>query len=266
MIETLAFGPARVERDRSIRTARFVARSTIPISALCVVANGVREHLRRLLGVAAEVTLGEATLLDATARAALGAQAHCFLTRGRTNDVLLCLAEWDARRLLDAAFAERGAEPALSPLERSALCRLADELALLFDPLLAQRLGPPTEVPFHAAICSTYVDVRIGAPIDATLGLGLAHEPPAERPAGPSISPALLEDVPCDLRAHVAQGTFSAARLACLAPGEIVRMDTKVGSEAALKVGELVVALGRGGAMTDESGTPTVAAFAVDSV
>lgn len=250
-----------------MRSARFVARSTIPVSALCVVANGVREHLRRLLGISAEVTLGEATPLDDAARRSLVAGTHCYLTQGRTSDVFLFVGGKDARRLLDAAFSERAGELDLSPLERSALGRLVNELAALFDPLCAQRQAPPMLVDPEAAVCcATYVDMRIGPPVDATLGLGLTREPPNEQPAGPLISPEHLLRVRCDVRAHIALGPITAARLAHLAPGEIVRMDTKVAAEAALKVGELVVARGRGGAVTDESGTPVVAAFAVDSI
>jgi len=46
----------------------------------------------------------------------------------------------------------------------------------------------------------------------------------------------------------------------------MVRMDTKVGAEAVLKVAELIIARGRGGIVVDEDALPTGTAFAVDAI
>jgi flagellar motor switch/type III secretory pathway protein FliN len=267
VIRVLVFDPPAGPGSRALRTSRFLPRSTIPIAALCVVANGIREHLRHLLGIAAEVTFGEAVPLSDVMRARLVAGAHCFLTRGRLSDVLLFIGEEDARRLVATAFDERAVDRALSALERATLARLVHELAVLFDPLCAERYAPPLAVgPEAAAGCVNYVDMRIGPPIGATLGVGMTREPIAVVSGGPTISAQLLDDVFCEARAEIATGTMTAAGLASLAPGTIVRMDTKVGANATLKVGGHSVARGRGGVVMGEGGAPRIAAFAVDSV
>lgn len=266
MIVALAFGAPRRRHGRNVRAARFIARSTVPVSALCMVANGVREHLRALLGVGAEVTLGEATPLSDAARAGLVSRMHCFLTRGRATDVFLFVSERDARRLLAVALGEGSTGEDLSPLERSALGRLVHELAALFDPLCVERHAAPQPVDAQQAVrCTTYVDLRIGAPLEVTLGIGLTREP-ADEVGGPAVAAEQLLSVKCDVRAEIARGTILAERLAELAPGAIVRMDTKVGAEAVLKVAELVIARGRGGVVLGEDAVSGTAAFAVDSV
>ena len=264
MIVALAFGSPRRCGDRAVREARFVPRSTIPASALCVVANGVREHLRRLLGVAAEVTFGDAVPLSASSRSKLVEGAYCFRTPGRSTDVFVFLRRGDARRLLAVAFGEPADDGELSALERSALGRLVNELAALFDPLCAERQAPAQAVaPAQASRCATYVDLRIGPPIDAILGIGLTREPPDDV-SGPKLLAEQLLGVRCDVRAEIARGSISAARLTELAPGDVVVMDTKVGGEAVLKVAELVIARGRGGVVVDEDAVSGTAAFAVD--
>jgi flagellar motor switch/type III secretory pathway protein FliN len=220
-----------------------------------------------LLGVNAEVTFGEAVSLSDLIRARLVSGTHCFLTRGRLSDVLLFVSEEDARRFVAAAFDERAADRKLSALEHATLGRLANELAMLFDPLCAERYAPAQPVsPEAVAQCVAYVDLRVGPPIDAALGIGMTREPKTDETIGPTISPKLLQDVLCDVRAEIGSGTISAARLACLAPGAVVRLDTKVGANAMLKVDRSTVARGRGGVVMGENGVPRTAAFAVDSV
>jgi flagellar motor switch/type III secretory pathway protein FliN len=249
-----------------IRALQFRARSTVPDSALCCVANGVREHLRRLLGATVEVTCGEPERLTVEARERLLGGSHCFLTHGRLTDVFLIVREPDARRLIGAAFGVPGGERALSSIERAVLLRLAGELAVVLDPLCAERQGTPLPISAdQAAQCETFVDLRIGPPIEAVLGLGLSRELPADT-GGPTVGEDLLGGVDCEVRAEFARASMSAERLARLKPGEIVGMDTKVGAKALLKVADQVVARGRVGVTVDEEGTPRAAAFAVEAV
>lgn len=249
-----------------IRPLRFKARSNVPFSALCFVANGVREHLRRLLGVSVEVTVGEAEPLCGETRTRLLHESRCYLTRGRLSDVFLIVREGDARRLVGAALGEPGDERALSSLELAVLLRLVGELALVLDPLCAERYGAPVAVGAdEAAQCAVYADVRIGAPIEAVLGLGLSREPPPDQ-GGPTVAPDVLCGVDCEVRAEFASASITAERLVRLKPGEIVGMDTKVGANAVLKVADQVVARGRVGVTVDEDGSPRRAAFAVEAV
>lgn len=265
MIAALAFEPAPLPGAPRIRHARFVARSTVPVGALCVVANGVREHLRRLLGVSADVTFGEAAAVTEALRAYLARVEHCYLTRGRLSDVALFVGARDARRLLSAAFGEPDGPRALSPLERAALGRLANELAAVFDPLCAERYAGAHAVRAETVRCTSYVDVRIGPPLDAILGIGVTRDPPSD--AGVvTLSPQALHGLTCEVRAEIATGSLGAEALARLTVGALVRMDTKVGADAVLKVGGKVVARGRAGVAISADGTPRAAAFAVDSV
>src|ERR1700733_14559313 len=102
MIAALAFEPARGR----IRQARFVRRPGLPVDAACVVANGVREALRTLLGESCAVTIGEPGALDAAAWRSLANDALLFATPGRATDVVFVLGARDARRLVQAAFGE----------------------------------------------------------------------------------------------------------------------------------------------------------------
>src|SRR6202035_2366080 len=128
-------------------------RASIPLEAACVVANGIRETLRELLGERCELVLGEPAALSAQAWGVLARDALLFLTRGRRTDIVLVLPQPDARPLVLRAVGEhdepgraaesgtrrgRPAEPAAPPglagrawsaLELHALERIAARCA-----------------------------------------------------------------------------------------------------------------------------------------
>jgi flagellar motor switch/type III secretory pathway protein FliN len=250
MIADATFGASR----GGVRSLRFAARPSIPIEAACVVANGVRETLRELFGEACELVLGEPAALGVDSWPVLTRDALLFLTRGRQTDVVLVLPRPDARRLVLRAFGEADAagEPSLpdaacSALELHALELIAARCACAFDPLCAERRDPcravrADEIP----PCVAYFDLRVGAPIPLTLGIGIVRDLPEPGPAG-ALAAAVLGEVTVEARAVFAEGTIDAASFVRLRPGDVVKLDTKIGAAAALRVGDRRLAAGAPG-------------------
>jgi flagellar motor switch/type III secretory pathway protein FliN len=246
VIADLGFGPAN---SQGVRPARFVPRASIPLSAACLVANGLRETLRELFTEGCEVTIGEPAAINAAAWSALSSAAHCFLTCGRQTDVVLVVPEVHARTLVLRAFGEgeAGGATALSTLEIEAVERIAARCAAAFDPLYAERRGPSRRVSAGSLpVCVAYFDVRVQAPIAIDIGIGIVRELPGRGSAG-GFPAALLGRVPLELAAEVASGTIDVATLLDLVPGDIVLLETQVGSAAALKIDGRSFARGRGG-------------------
>ena len=265
MIASLAFAPGPGSGGNTpslgLRRARFVRRPGIPLDAACVVANGVREVLRELLGESCAVVLGEPVAVDASLWRALTDDALVFVTPGRATDVAFVLARRDARRLLDAAFREeRSPYAAWSSLERDAIERIAARCAVACDVLCAERRGPtraadPTAV--NAGVA--FFDIRIGRPLEVTLGVGLLRELAEPMPAA-SLAPAALADVPVELHAVLGVGELSFRRLLELREGDLVVLQTKVAAAGDLKCGRHRIARGICGAVGGR------AAFAVQTV
>jgi flagellar motor switch/type III secretory pathway protein FliN len=233
-----------------VRALRFVRRATIPLAAACVVANGLRETLRELFGAGCELAIGEPAAIGREAWALLAGDALLFLARGRPSDIVLVLPQRDARRLVLRAFGETGtgvtalADAACSALEQRALERIAERCAAAFDPLCAERSGGARQVSAsEIPPCVGYFDVRVRAPITLTLGIGIVRDLPDPVPAA-QVTPDVLADVGLELRAVFAEGTIETAAFFALAPGSVVKLDTKVGAPAFLKVAGSRVASG----------------------
>ena len=207
--------------------------------------------MRELLGAGCELAIGEPAAIDREAWSLLAADALLFLTRGRQTDIVLVLPQRDARRLVLHAFREPPAsdgppvpEAACSALERQALERIAERCAAAFDPLCAERRGVARPVAQgEIPPCVGYFDVRVSAPIELTLGVGIVRDLPDPGPAA-LLTPEALAEVALELRAVFAEGTIDATAFCALSPGSLVKLDTKVGAPASLKVGESRVASG----------------------
>ncbi len=245
MIAALAFEPAR----RGIRRARFVPRASLPVDAACVVANGVREALRTLLGQACAVTIGEPVALDAAAWRSLARDALLFATPGRVTDVVFVLAARDARRLVGAAFGEDGTaeDGAWSALEAGAIERIVARCANACEALCVERHGPTTAVDVALTPRSVaYFDVRVAAPVALTIGVGILRELP-ETPPPATLKPAVLGGVRVDLRVVLGRGRLPAPRLLDLRIGSVVELDTKVDGEGELNLAGQRIAFGTSG-------------------
>jgi flagellar motor switch/type III secretory pathway protein FliN len=234
MIADAVFGAA----TGGVRALRFIPRASIPLEAACVVANGIRETLRELLGEQCELVLGEPTAIGGESWALLAHDAFLFLTRGRQTDIVLVLPHDDARRLVLRAFGEGDELPdgACSALELLALERIAARCAATFDPLCAERRGVSRAVGAHEVpACVAYFDVRVHAPIPLTLGIGIVRDLPDPGPSG-ALPRTALDTVAVEMRAVFAEGMLDASTFLRLRPGDVVRLDTKVGAPASLNI------------------------------
>lgn len=246
MIADLSFAGPDSAR---VRTARFIPRPSIPLSAACLVANGIRETLRELFGERCELTIGEPVAIGPQAWATLSHDAYCFLTCGRQTDVVIVLRAGDARVLVQRAFGEadvRGAA-ALSALEVHAVERIAGRCAAAFDPLYAERRGASQRLVSTALpTCVAFFDIRVSAPIDIEIGIGIVRDLPEAGPAG-TLPASVLGAVPIEVHAEFAAGSIDARALLGLAPGDVVVLDTQVGAAGSLKIADRYIARGSGG-------------------
>jgi len=246
VIADLTFGDAD---PRGVRVARFVPRTNIPLSAACLVANGLRETLRDLLGEPCELGIGEPAAIGPQAWATLSRDAYCFVTPGRQTDTVLVVPESAARALVMRAFGEQAGATAgpLSTLELAAVERIAARCASAFDSLCAQRHGSAQRVGrADLPACVAFFDVRISAPISIELGIGIVRDLPDPAPIG-RLPPAALARVPVTVRAEFASGTIDVATLLALAPGDIIALETQVGAAGSLKIADRSFASGSGG-------------------
>ena len=241
---------------RGVRPLRFVPRASIPIEAACLVANGLRETLRELLG-ATELVVGEPAAIGADAWALLARDALLFLTRGRQTDIVLVVPQRDARRLVLRAFGESEvAEPpqaACSALELLAVERIAARCAAAFEPLCAERRAASRAVGLdEVPPCVAYFDVRVHAPVRLTLGVGIARDLPDPGSSG-ALAVGALDGVPVEARAVFAEGTISTTSFVGLQPGDVVKLDTKVGDPACLNLAGRRLAYGVAGVVASRS-------------
>jgi flagellar motor switch/type III secretory pathway protein FliN len=242
VIAALAFEPPRA----GVRRARFVRHPGLPVDAACVVANGVREALRTLLGEACFVTIGEPVALDAAAWRSLAHDALLFATPGRATDVVFVLAARDARRLVQAAFGEEAAptDGSWSALEAGAIERIVARCANACDALCVERRGPTSAVDAARVPRSVaYFDVRVAAPVELTIGVGILRELP-EAPATATITAATLGGLGIDVHAILGRGTLPLPRLLGLRVGSLVPLNTKVDGQGELNLAGQRIALG----------------------
>jgi len=118
---------------RRVRQARFETRSSLPTSAACVVANGVRETLASVLGVAVSVRLFEPVIPDPAAWQAIAQHASLYRVRGSVAEAVIILRPNDAISLVAAVFGEPAGQTSnqrlLSPIELDVANRIASAIA-----------------------------------------------------------------------------------------------------------------------------------------
>ena len=252
MIAELTFGRPDAA---GLRLPHFARRSSIPVGAACVVASGIRETLRELFGERCDVTIGEPQPVSGDAWRELTRSAHCYLTPGRQTDIVLVIARDDARTLVSHALGEDDATGygACSVLELHAIERIASRCAAAFDPLCAERRGPPRALkPGEIPSCVAFFDVRMQAPITISLGVGIVRDLPDPGPSG-TLRANALNGVPLEIRAEFASGTIDSSAFLGLRVGDLVRMDTKVGSVGALNCAGQRIAAGACGSIASRN-------------
>jgi flagellar motor switch/type III secretory pathway protein FliN len=252
VIPVLGFERAAECAGSRVRRARFEHRSSLPVSAACVVANGAREALAAAYGTAVSLRLLEPAIPDEAAWAAIASQAEIFRLRGPIADAAFVLRPPDALALATAAFGEAGGElRPLSPIEREVLARVVRALGTTVAAVCGIRDPAPAERVAGVRGYATYFELIVEHPFAARVGVALSRDPAPER-RGHLRAEDLL-DVEIEVGVEFASGSIGAAGILGLRPGCEVVMDTKVGDLAMLKVAGAVVARGECGSIGGRS-------------
>jgi hypothetical protein len=219
----LAFSRAGRSVDgRRVRVATFEERSILPTSAACVVANGVRESLARVLGTDASVKLFEPTIPSPQAWAAISRDARLYGIRGTSADAAIVLQTRDVVALATAAFGEPSAGSRdLSAIERAVFERTLASIAGAFSPVCGFR----GEAPLPQALAdlagfTTYFELHVERPAQVRIGVALSREPLSE-PSKCLVLEDLL-DLQVEVTAALTGGLVPAGTVGRLEPGEFV--------------------------------------------
>jgi flagellar motor switch protein FliM len=241
LMKSLTFSVECDERgaaaERRIRHARFQARSSLPVSAACVVANGVRETLSALLGAPVSVRLVEPAIPMPRAWQAILNRARCYRVRGNAADAAILLRTSDAAALAAALFGERreaGANRALSPIECDVLDRMVNAIAANLSAVCGAREGRSAELVTEIGNFVTYFELLVEGPAGARIGIALSREPSPE--ASGRIEVAQLASVKISVRGSFDLGKTEAASVAHLAAGSLLPID-----RAAFQRGRLAI-------------------------
>ncbi|GAC1306823.1 MAG: hypothetical protein NVS2B3_02550 [Vulcanimicrobiaceae bacterium] len=246
MIAALIFDtPALVDDGRVVRRASYVPRSTLPITAACLVANGARETLARLLATELEVDLIEPTIPLAAERRTLLENAAIVRVRGRLCDGFVVLRPLDQRRLVALAFDEheRSESDALSEIERATVDRVIAALVPLCNTLCGT-LGPVRSESAERAACDlvTYFEVRTTGAVRLAIGFALAADP-AEAVTD-TVTLEDLADVELEATIEVAAGYVGVPAFSRLTNGATLALDTGLDMPGMLRFGDVDFARG----------------------
>jgi flagellar motor switch protein FliM len=254
VIEALVFGSARPVAGRAVRAISFAARSSLPLSAACLVANGVREAVSRLLATDVDVDVTEPAMPSSEHRRRLVADATIVRVRGRLSDGFLVVRPSDARRLVALAFGEdeRPGDDPLSAIERATLERILYALVPLCNTLCGT-LGPAALETSDRATSdiATYFEVRTIASVPIAIGFAIGSDP--AEPLSERITLDDLAEVEIEGRVEFARGTLSVPAFSRLAPGTTVALDTPLSAPGVLRFGDVAFARGVCGASEGRS-------------
>ena len=234
-----------------VRAVRFQRRSSLPVSAACVVANGVRETLSALLAAPVSLRLLAPVVPDARGWSAIRAGALIFGVRGPVCDAAFVLRPDDALALASSAFGEEpGGSRNLSAVEQEVLVRALRGIAGSLAPVCGREPSPLERI-LDIDSYMTYFELLVERPAAARIGVALSRDP-VSRASG-SLRLEDLGSVEIEVCAEFASGTLSAAAFLDLRPGTIVPMKTRVGEPGLLKTGGAVLARGECGALGERS-------------
>lgn len=259
MIAALGFGRARRGTGgRLERRIAFAPRSDLPLSAVCLVANNVREQFARMLGRELQTEVIDPVIVARSAPPALFENAIVRRVSGRMCDVLIAVRRCDASALVGAAFHENERDAAqLSAIERTTLERLLAALPPLCVPLC----GPigaagPEDAGRALADAVTYFEVRFTGALRAAIAFALTQDPSEHVVASMTLEDLL--DVELECAVECARGTIALSAIGALAVGTTLPLETGLGGCGTLLVDRTPFARGTCGARGDRS------AFVVD--
>jgi hypothetical protein len=212
-------------RARKVRRARFEARSSLPISAACVVANGMRETLSSLLGGAVVLRLFEPAIPAPHAWPAILRDARLYRVPGKVADAAVVLRTGDAAALAAALFGESPGvvERALSPIECDVVDRTVNAIAANLGAVCGAREGHSVERVATLDGFVTYFELLIEEPVASRVGIALSREPSAEPRV--CLEARHLAGVRLTTLASLDLGKIEAANVARLAVGATIPID-----------------------------------------
>lgn len=231
-MKSLGFAPpenrAGATIGKRVRRVRFESRSDLPVSAACVVANGVRETLWALLGAPVTLRLFEPSIPSQQAWAAILRRARLYRARGSVADATIVLRAVDAIALAAILFGEVAAAPvperALSPIECDVIDRMAGAIASNLGAVCGVAEGAGVECVAAIGSRVTYFELLLVAPVRARIGIALSRDPSPE-PRG-CLEAGHLSRVPLRAQVSIDLGRAEAASVARLRVGEIVPIDS----------------------------------------
>jgi flagellar motor switch protein FliM len=208
---------------KRVRSINFGPRSSLPTSAVCVVANGVRETLSSLLGAPASVRIDEPSIPPAHAWAAIVRGALLYRVRGSVADAAIVLRAVDAAAIVAGAFGETDAAShgrTLSPIEREVVDRTVNALARNLAAICGARDGSSAQRVVAIGGFVTYFELLLEEPVTARIGIALSRDPEPE-PRG-RVELRHLAAVRIGTVGSIDLGTLAAGAAASLAPGATV--------------------------------------------
>jgi flagellar motor switch/type III secretory pathway protein FliN len=229
-----------------VRPSFFQSRSTLPVSAACLVANAARQTLADLLGAAVSLKLLEPVIPDGAGWSSIGAGALVFAVRGAHSDAAIVLRADDALALACAALGERIESPrGLSAIEAELVARIASALCGSLTPVCGVRDARQIARLKTLEGYVTYFEVIVEEPARARIGIALSRE--TQSPSAPGLSTADLHEIDVRLRVEIAHGFVPAAAIVSLRPGDVFKLDSALGDPARLSAGGTILARGQCG-------------------
>jgi flagellar motor switch protein FliM len=208
---------------KRVRRINFGPRSSLPTSAVCVVANGVRETLSSLLGAPTSVRIDEPSIPPAHAWTAIVRGALLYRVRGSVADAAIVLRAADAAAIVAGVFGESGDAShgrTLSPIEREVVDRTVNALARNLAAICGARDGSSAQRVCAIGGFVTYFELLLEEPVSARIGIALSRDPEPE-PRG-RVELGHLAAVRIGTVGSIDLGTLAAGAAASLVPGATV--------------------------------------------
>ncbi len=223
-MKSLVFGSSLRESHKRVHNARFEERSSLPTSAVCVVASGVRETLSALLRTSVTLSLYEPTIPATPAWSAIVREAQIYRLHARKADAAIVLRPPDAVALAAAVFGEPQvagcANRALSPIEREVVDRVVRAIARSLAAVCGTRENEEVENVRQIDGFVTYFELQLEAPVAARIGIALSSDPSPE--PGRQLTLEDLSQVELVPVASLDLGTVEAETIARLSLGALL--------------------------------------------
>ncbi len=209
--------------SKRIHKPTFGRRSSLPASAACVVANGVRETLSSIFGTPVEMRLFEPSIPPPRAWAAILNDAVLYRVRGTVADAAIVLRSVDALSLAAALFGEQlpaHRDRALSPIECDVVDRTANAIAAHLGSVCGTRESHCAERVASIEGYSSFFELLVEEPVAIRIGIALSREPSPE-PRG-CVEMGHLSGVSVPADATLDLGRVLSGTVARLQPGTIL--------------------------------------------